>query len=73
MENGVYTSLDLEVAQTKHWAICFYCNHEKSVIGAELYNGVDDSKKLANEVLVNSLKSMSKIINIKNNATFITF
>lgn len=26
-----------------------------------------------NEILVNSLKSMSKIINIKNNATFITF
>lgn len=46
MENGVYTSLDLEVAQTKHWAICFYCNSEKSVIGAELYHGVDDSKKL---------------------------
>ena len=46
MENGVYTSLYLEIAQTKHWAICLYCNSKKSVIGARLYNGVDDDKKL---------------------------
>lgn len=46
MENGVYTSVNLEIAQTKHWAICFYCNSEKSVIGAELYYGIDDCKKL---------------------------
>lgn len=47
MEYGVFTSSLLEVAQTRHWALCFYCNEDKSVIGAELYNGVEDKKTLA--------------------------
>ena len=47
MEYGVYTSSYLEIAQTRYWAICFYCNSEKTIIGARLYNGTDENKTLA--------------------------
>lgn len=47
MKYGVFTSDRLEIAQTKHWALCLYCNEDKSVIGAMLYNGTDESKSLA--------------------------
>lgn len=47
MEYGVFTSALLEVAQTRYWALCLYCNEDKSLIGAELYNGVEDKKTLA--------------------------
>lgn len=47
MEYGVYTSDTLEIAQTRFWTLCLYCNADKSIIGAKLYNGVDDSKTLA--------------------------
>lgn len=46
MEYGVFTSPELEIAQTRRWALCFYCNSDKSRIGAKLYRGTDDDKKL---------------------------
>ena len=42
MTYGVFTSDTLEIAQTKHWALCLYCNDDKTVIGAKLYNGTDE-------------------------------
>lgn len=47
MKYGVYTSNDLEIAQTKKWALCFYNNDDKSIIGAELYKGEDNKKLIA--------------------------
>ena len=47
MTYGVFTSDTLEIAQTKHWALCLYCNDDKTVIGAKLYNGTDEDKALA--------------------------
>ena len=46
MEYGVYTSLNMEIAQTRQWAICFYCNEDKTIIGAKLYKGIDENKTL---------------------------
>ncbi len=47
MEYGVFTSRNLEIAQTRCWALCFYCNQDKSVLGARLYHGTDENKTLA--------------------------
>lgn len=46
MEYGIFSSALLEIAQTKYWALCFYCNADKSMIGSRLYNGVDEYKTL---------------------------
>ncbi len=47
MEYGVYTSSTFEVALTKFWALLFYCNVDKTIIGSKLYNGVNENKTLA--------------------------
>ncbi len=47
MTYGVFTSEKLEIAQTRYWALCLYCNDDKTVIGAKLYNGTDENKTLA--------------------------
>ena len=46
MEYGVFSSTNLEIAQTMHWTLCFFCNPEKSLIGAKLYYGSNDNKSL---------------------------
>lgn len=46
MEYGVYTSALIEIAQTKAWTLCFYCDNDKTIIGAKLYNGIDNNKTL---------------------------
>jgi hypothetical protein len=46
MNYGVFTSLDLEIAQTKYWAICFSCNEDKTIISSRLYKGIDENKTL---------------------------
>lgn len=46
MEYGVFTSSSLEIAQTRYWTLCFYCNDDKSIIGSKLYNGINDKKVL---------------------------
>jgi hypothetical protein len=47
MEYGVFTSNSLEIANTKFWTLCFYCNCDTTNICAELYNGINDDKTLA--------------------------
>ncbi len=47
MEYGIFTSQFLEIAQTKFWTLCLSCNHDKSILSAELYNGIDDNKTLS--------------------------
>ncbi len=46
MEYGIFTSTTMEVAQTRFWTLCLYCNSEKTILSAELYNGMDDNKSL---------------------------
>ena len=46
MEYGVFTSELLEIAQTRCWNLCLYCNLDKSIIGVKLYNGLDKEKTL---------------------------
>ena len=46
MEYGIFTSPLLEIAQTKFWSLCLSCNYDKSIISAELYNGIDNNKSL---------------------------
>ncbi len=47
MEYGVYTSKFMEIAQTKFWTLCLQCNADKTMLSAELYNGIDEDKTLA--------------------------
>jgi len=47
MEYGVFTSDLSEIAQTRYWTLYLYCNKDKSIIGAKLYNGNDENKTLA--------------------------
>jgi len=46
MHYGVFTSELLEIAQTRLWALCFYGDAEKSLIGTRLYKGIDTDKCL---------------------------
>lgn len=46
MNYGVYTSMHLQIAHSRYWTFCLYCNNEKSIIGAKLYNGTDSDKTL---------------------------
>lgn len=57
MEYGIFTSQLMEIAQTKFWALCLYSNADKSMISAELYNGVDNNKTLVAIVKRNNLKN----------------
>jgi hypothetical protein len=59
MEYGVFTSAALEIANTRYWALCLYCNSDKSIIGAKLYNGVDENKTLAAICERDSLKKLT--------------
>lgn len=47
MEYGVFTSPQLEIAITGYWSLCFYCNDDRSMMGARLYNGIPVHKTLA--------------------------
>jgi hypothetical protein len=47
MEYGIFTSKHLEIAQSRFWTICFYCDSDKTNIGVKLYNGTDENKTLA--------------------------
>ena len=53
MEYGIFTSQLMEIAQTRFWTLCLHCNANKSIISAELYNGVDNNKTLAAIVIRN--------------------
>ncbi len=46
MEYGIFTSNSIEIAQTRSWTLCLYCNHNKTILSAELYNGIDENKIL---------------------------
>lgn len=46
MEYGIFTSQFIEIAQTKQWTLCLYGNPNPSIIGAQLYRGLDDQKTL---------------------------
>lgn len=47
VEYGVFTSEKLEIAEAVHWALVFYHDEDRAVMGAELYNGADEAKTLA--------------------------
>lgn len=47
MEYGVFSSKRLEIAHSRFWSICFYCDENKANIGVKLYNGTDGNKTLA--------------------------
>lgn len=46
MEYGVFTSKTVEIVQTRMWAICLYMDVNREIMGAKLYHGIDDDKKL---------------------------
>ncbi len=43
---GVYRDSRSEIIETEKMAICYYCNEDKSVIGAKVYEGCGDVKSL---------------------------
>ncbi len=47
MDYGIFTSPFLEIAQTRFWSLCLSCSPDKSILSAELYNGIDNNKTLA--------------------------
>lgn len=46
MNYGVYTSPNLEIAESERWALAFYRDEERDALGARLYFGAGDEKRL---------------------------
>ena len=43
---GVYRNSNSEIVETEKLAVCYYCNEDKSVFGAKVYEGNGDVKTL---------------------------
>lgn len=43
---GVYRSANCEIVETEKFALIFYCSADKSILGAKLYKGFENKKRL---------------------------
>jgi len=43
---GVYRSTNCEIVETEKFALLFYCSSDKNTLGAKLYKGYENKKKL---------------------------
>ena len=43
---GVYRSADCEIVETEKFALMFYCSADKNILGAKLYMGYENKKRL---------------------------
>ena len=43
---GVYRSANCEIVETEKFALMFYCSSDKNILGAKLYQGYENKKRL---------------------------